>query len=90
MQRSIDMLQIDEARYDRAVKDLRSALGSFDSIAAKCYAVTGQVVAGNTIRNWLYERKIPIEYAAVFQHLTDGMDTAVIITDFYHWLEDYL
>ena len=73
--------------YDAAVNTIREELGSYESIAAQCYAHNGKTLSGNAIRRWFVERTIPIEYAAVFQDLTFG---TAPVSDFYPWLKDYI
>lgn len=79
-------LKINEKRYDRAVDVLRMELGSYDGIAAQCYASTGKTITGNAVRRWFMERCIPIEYAAILSDLALGQ---VSVLDFYPWLDKY-
>jgi len=83
----LDNYPIDAKRYDKAVAVVRKTLGSYERIATDCYNHTGTRITGQAVRCWFLDRKIPIEYAAVFVDLTDG---AVEVFDFFPWLEDYL
>ena len=87
MQLIRDTLKINEKKYDSAVEAVRECLGSYESIAGQCFAHTGQRVTGNAIRRWFVERRIPVEYAAVFSDLTFG---EVTVTDFFPWLTRYV
>ena len=80
-------LKINAKAYDHGTAAIREELGSYESIAAACYAHTSKTISGNAIRRWFLERSIPVEYAAVFQELTFG---TVDITDFYPWLPEFL
>jgi hypothetical protein len=81
-----DTFKINNRKYDAAINVIREELGSFDSIAAQCYAHNGRTVSGNAIRRWFSHRSIPVEYAAVFSDLTVGL---VGVEDFYPWLNKY-
>jgi len=81
-----ETFKINQRKYDAAVSVIREELGSFDAIAAQCYAHNGKTVSGNAIRRWFSARTIPVEYAAVFTDLTVGL---VDVGDFYPWLSKY-
>lgn len=81
-----ETFKINKRKYDSAVEVIRGELGSFESIAAQCYAHNGKTVSGNAIRRWFTSRSIPVEYAAVFSDLTVGL---VGVEDFYPWLTKY-
>lgn len=80
-------LELDSKRYDNACQAVRDTLGSFESIAGQCSARTGNYVCGNSIRNWMLNRTIPIKYAVIFQELTFG---EVDVFDFFPWLKHYV
>lgn len=81
-----DTFKINKKRYDAATQIIRDELGSYESIAAQCYAHNNKSVSGNCIRRWFTDRTIPIEYAAVFEDLTFGLAPVLA---FYPWLADY-
>lgn len=82
-----EVLPINEKKYDAGIAKIRSTLGSYESIAAQLFAHTGVHISGNAVRRWLMERKIPVEYAAIFSELTFQ---AVSVQDFYPWLKKYM
>lgn len=83
----VSFMEVDEKAYDKAVDKIRQALGSYHFISNALFAQTGVHVSYNTVRNWFVRKDIPIQYAAMFQDLTDG---EVKVTDFYPWLRLYL
>ena len=78
--------KINKRKYAWAVTHCRLELGSFEAIAAQCYAHNGKSVSGNAIRRWFNDQSLPVEYAAVMADLTLGQ---VSVLDFYPWLSEY-
>lgn len=74
--------------YDRACREIRRVLGSFDRIAQIFYANTGESVAGVSMRRWMKNRTLPVNVAATLITATKEEDpeAKVGIFDFFPYL----
>ena len=72
-------------RYDRAVVAIRRKLGSYDTIAHKLYAHTGQSCAGVSLRRWFHDRNLPVTWAC---SLVEIMDGDITLFDCFPYLEN--
>ena len=69
---------------------MRRVLGSYDKIAHLIYAETGESVSGVSVRRWLKNRNLPINYACTLIDLVDKEEPGcVILSQFFPYLEDY-
>ena len=78
--------------YDDAVERARYALGtegrmaSFDTVAQHLYALTGETVAGQTVRRWFKSRSMPVHWVT---SLIDATDGEVHLFEFFPYLAPY-
>lgn len=73
MQFNTKILSIRERnKYDRICFDIRTELGSYETIARKVNSLTGEEISGETFRRWMMERCIPVEYCFVLYELMRG------------------
>lgn len=60
-----------QAEYDKTCKFLREFFTSYNNAATQLFSVTGEGVTGETVRNWMIERRMPAEIVFVMYELTD-------------------
>jgi hypothetical protein len=60
--------------YDEAVRTIRRVLGSYDHIAHLIYSATGASVSGVSVRRWLLNRNLPVNYACTLVDLVADID----------------
>lgn len=73
-------------RYDAAAWRAYNYFGSYERLAFAVGQASGEPVPGNSMRRWLQERRLPLQYATVVVDVTDG---AVHLFDFFPWLRPY-
>jgi hypothetical protein len=76
-----------ESRYDRVCEDVRIRFGSYESIARQAFVLSNEEVAGNTVRVWFQDRKIPTDFCFI---LYEMMGHTFRLCDLLPWLEQYL
>lgn len=77
--------------YDRAGREVRRVLGSYDRISNLVYAETGQSVSGVSVRRWLNNRNLPVHLATTLIDLAleAEEDAKVCLFDFFPYLREY-
>lgn len=77
--------------YDRACREIRRVLGSYDRIAQIYFSVTGTSVAGVSVRRWMNNRALPIEVATTLVESTREVDAdaKVSVFDFFPYLREH-
>lgn len=78
--------------HDRAVAEVRKALGSYERIAQRVVVYTGTAIAGQTIRTSLQNRTLPLWVAAALVELMreEAPKSKVNIFSFFPALETHL
>ena len=78
--------------YDDAVERARYAIGSdgrmasFDTGAQHLYALTGETVAGQTVRRWFKNRSMPVHWVTSLIEASGGQ---VHLFEFFPYLAPY-
>ena len=77
--------------YDRAAREIRRVLGSYDHIAHLIYNTTGASVSGVSVRRWLKNRNMPVTYACTLVDLVaeQDPDAQVSLGMMFPYLEEY-
>jgi hypothetical protein len=73
-------------RYDHICFEIRSTIGSFETIARKVSGLNGEEISGETIRRWFTDRSIPTEYCFVLYEL---MEQQINVFHLQPWLARY-
>jgi hypothetical protein len=76
-----------QAAYTKVCDEIRTHLGSYNSIAMRMFAHTSEEVTGETVRNWFLSQKIPIEYCFV---LYEMMGRDIDLFALLPWLAEYV
>lgn len=79
-------------RFDNAVKEVREALGSYDTISRLIYDKTGRGYSGVSVRRWLVNRTLPLPIACTLLDILEEQKpgNGVFLTDFFPYLEEYV
>ncbi len=60
-----------QAQYDKTCDKIRDRLGSTNAIAIHSHKITGNIITGETVRQWMVDRRIPTDFAFVLYELMD-------------------
>ena len=65
------MTKKQQAAYDRTCQEIHERFGSNNAIAIQSHRITDTIITGETVRQWISERRIPAEFVFVLYELMD-------------------
>jgi hypothetical protein len=77
--------------FDKGVREVRKVLGSYDHMANRIFAATGNSHAGVSVRRWLSDRTLPVTIGTTLIDLALEEDPTadVSLFDFFPYLKAY-
>ena len=77
-----------KAQYDKTCGLIRDRFGSTNAIAIHSHHITGNIITGETVRQWLTERRIPTDFAFVLYEMMDRKIDPLTLTPYIaRWVE---
>ncbi len=82
------MNKTQQAQYDKTCAKIRERLGSTNAIAVLSHLHTDKVITGETVRQWMVERRIPTDFAFVlYEMMSREIDPLSLTPDLARYVE---
>jgi hypothetical protein len=65
------MTKKEQAEYDKTCQLIVQHFGSTNAIAIRSHYYTDDIITGETVRIWIRDHKIPVEFAFVLYEMMD-------------------
>lgn len=76
-----------QAQYDKTCAKILTHFGSTNAIAVRSHQITGDIITSETVRVWIRDRKIPVEFCFVLYELMNSdIDPLTLVPWLRRWV----